>query len=151
MFNRRLINIVSQDSSSSRTNVNPQRRPRQRTPEWLKWQWERLFGRIQVLLRFTRAAIGLRSMIGPENFKKVLEDEDLQRMASREVERQQIRAVRSAQIRNHRFIFGEMIAPYMGEPTATAHPETCEHPNEALRLQGNKYQKAVYCLLCHVR
>ena len=131
--------------------MNPQQRQRQKTPEWTNWQWYRLAARIQVLFKFMRAAIGLRNMIGAENFKRLIGDEDLRRMANRETERQEAQVVRSAQIGNLRFIFGERLTPYQGKATPTTHPEQCEHPNEALRLQGNKFQHTVYCQRCHAR
>ena len=150
MFNRRLISIV-QSEGSNRSSAAVPRRARTRTPEWVRRQWDRVFAKIQIIFRFIRDALGVRAIVGEDNFKKFLQDSDINRMATQENDRQESRVVRSAVIRDTRFIFGEILPPYMGEPTATLQPDECDHPNEALQLLGNKYQKSVYCKRCHKR
>ena len=127
MWNRRLYNIVTQDSSSS-SRTNRQGQPRKFLPERVIYDWKRLFYRAQVLLRYMRMTLGLKAMIGDEAFERLLKNDDLQRMATQEAERQERRTVRSAQIKGVRFIFGEVLPLYQGTPDATADPLTCEHP-----------------------
>ena len=149
MFNRRLFNIVSQERDLER--ANSQQRPRQRTPEWAERNWHRIFARIQVMFKFLKSAWALQSMIGEANFKRLMGDDDLKRMANRETQQREAQMVRSAMIGTVRFIFGERVTQYKGNPPPMLHPEQCNHPNEALKLQGNKVQRAVYCQRCHAR
>ena len=146
-----MFDIVNRDCSS-RSNQTPQLRPRQCAPEWCETQWSRLYGKIRVLIRFTRDAMCVKRMIGNENFKKmVLDENDLERMATQEHRRREERTPRLGAVHGKQFLFGTMLTPWKGQPDATADPLSCEHPDEALALSSNKYLRAVYCKKCHCR
>ena len=77
----------------------------------------------------------------------MLQNEDVKRMAtSSATQIQERRMLRTASVSGHQFIIGEDLPPFKGDPEATADPLACSHPNDELRIQGNKTVKAVYCV-----
>ena len=150
MLNRRLFDIVTQDRSSGSSNRRA--RVQQFTTKRLDWNWVRLYYRIQVLFRFIRQKLSLIAMIGQENYDNMLQNEDVRRMALTSTAQVRERKVlRTAKVNGHMFIIGEDLPLYQGEPAATADPWKCEHPNDELRIQGNKTTRSVYCRVCHRR
>ena len=82
----------------------------------------------------------------------MLLNKDVRRMAlTSTVQIQERKVLRTAKVNGKMFIIGEDLSPYKGEQAATADPWQCEHPNDELRIQGNKTQRSVYCRRCHRR
>ena len=92
------------------------------------------------------------NMLGQESYDSMLRNEDVRRMATTSMAQiQERKMVRTAKVNGKLFILGEDLVPYQGEHAATADPLHCDHPNDELRLLGNKTARSVYCRMCHRR
>ena len=152
MWNRRLYDIVTQESSSASSSSNRRTHVRKFETRRLEHDWVRIYYRIQLQLRFVRTRIILMNMLGHEGYDSMLRNEDVRRMATTSMAQiQERKMVRTAKVNGKLFILGEDLVPYQGDHAATADPLQCDHPNDELRLLGNKTAKSVYCRMCHRR
>ena len=153
MLNRRMFDIVTQESSASSSSSR-----RNHVSEFgqkrLIHDWVRMVLRIQLQFRYVRAKIAVESMLGHEDFDDMILNQNVRRIAMSSTTQTQIQEreiVRTAKVNGQVFILGEALVPYQDNHAAVADPLQCDHPNDELRLLGNKTAKSVYCRMCHRR
>ena len=130
MLNRRLYDIVTQESSSASSSSNRRNHVHKFDTRRLDHDWVRIYYRIQLQFRFVRARIALQSMLGREGYDDMIRNEDVRRMATNSMaQTQERKMVRTAKVSGKLFILGEDLVPYQGDHAAVADPLQCDHPN----------------------